>query len=899
MPELPRTLQDDIALIEAILREVLQDEVGPDILTLADRFREDARLIHGPAGMDADRRLREAARSLPLNQAGAIARAFSFHFLLLNLVEDLDRIRQLRAFISDGKPAPESLEETLERLKGQGLDAAAAQRLLSGLDVGIVFTAHPTEPKRRTILERLRRIQSLLIRLDLERLIPTERESIRRELRREVRGLWQSDELRFRRPRVIDEIRMGLFYFDHVVLDLVPVFYRELERSFRRVYGTGPGRLPSFLHFGSWRGSDMDGNPNVTTETMREAAQLQRAFLLKRYEASLYGLIDVLTQSGRYVPASPALTASLLRDHREHPKVWREIRKVNKDEHHRAKVTFIGHKVGATLARRANGYRRPAELLADLRLLQASLRENGGADDADGPLEDLIRQVETFGFHLASLDLRLHSQDVGVAVGQILAAAKKATGYPRMSEPEKVELLTELISSRFRPKDLRVSGDGARVVEALRTLGEIQDEDGEAMMPTIVLSMSEDASDILEVLLLAKVLRLADLREGHSRVDICPLFEMITALERCGDTMGLLYANPAYRKHLQLRRRYQEVQVGYSDSMKHGGIFAARWHLYRAQREIARLSETAGVRLTIFHGRGGSISRGGEPTYAAMRALAPEVATGRIKITEQGEVLSSKYFHLRTALRETEQLVSGLLMAAGGHHGEPEPLWVESMERMSAAGLRMYQDLVVRDPGLATYFRQASPIREIGELNIGSRPLSREGSIRIADLRAIPWVFAWMQNRHNIPGWYSIGSALEAEGDRALLRRMMREWPRFAVLLDMAQMVLGKSDMTVARRYADLVSEAEIRDRIFHRVSEEYEKTTRHILEVAEMREILDSDPGTKGSVTQRAPYLAPLSYIQAELLDRRRRTKSDDPELLRAILLTINGISHGLRNTG
>ncbi|HLE54699.1 MAG TPA: phosphoenolpyruvate carboxylase [Thermoplasmata archaeon] len=899
MPEPPRTALDDIALIEGVLREVLHDEVGPEALALADRLREDATSLRGPRGADADRKLRDATRALTADQAAAVARAFSFHFLLLNLVEDLDRVREHRAFVSEGKPAPDSLEETFARLKAKGVDAAAVRKLLSALDVGLVFTAHPTEPKRRTILERLRRIQGLLVRLDLERLIPPERDAIRAELLREVRGLWQSDELRFWRPRVVDEIRLGLFYFDHVVLGLVPAFYRELERAFRQVYAADAGRAPSFLRFGSWRGSDMDGNPSVTPETMRDAARLQRAFLLKRYEATMSGLIDVLTQSARYVPASLALVASLLRDRREHPKVWREIRQVNKDEHHRAKVTFIGHKVGATLAHRKDGYASPAELLVDLRLVQASLRENGGRDEADGPLEDVIRQVETFGFHLASLDLRLHSRDVGIAVGQILAAAKKARGYACMPEREKVELLTDLIASRFRPKDLRVSGDGARVVEAIRAMGGIQDEYGAAMMPTVVLSMSEEASDILEVLLLAKVLRLADLREGYSRIDICPLFEMISALERCADTMAALYANRSYREHLRLRKQYQEVQVGYSDSMKDGGIFASRWHLYRAQRGIARRSEAAGVRLTVFHGRGGSISRGGEPTYVAMRALAPEVATGRIKVTEQGEVLSSKYFHPATALRETEQLVSGLLLAIGEQSMEPEPSWVESMERMSAEAHRTYQDLVVRDPGLAVYFEQASPIHEIAELNIGSRPPSRKGTLRIEDLRAIPWVFAWMQNRHNVPGWYSIGSALEAERDRGLLGRMTREWPRFAVLLDMAQMVLSKSHMVVARRYAELVSDRALADRIFTRVREEHDRTVRQILLATGMGSILDTDSALRTSVERRAPYLDPLGYIQAELLDRRRRTKSDDLELLRAILLTINGISNGLRNTG
>lgn len=881
------------------LTSVVTVETSPEVARLIDALRRRCEEIRSRGDPAAAQQVRALAEGLSLDQAGDVARAFSFQLLLLNLAEDINRVRRLRDAEAGNVAAPQSLEDSVRRLKDAGLDREAVMWLLASLDVRLVFTAHPTEPKRRTVLERLRRIQGLLSRLDRERLLPAESEGVHRDLRREITGLWHSDELRFRQPRVVDEVRMGLFYFDHVVVDLVPEFYARLTRALDRVYGPNRVRPPSFLFFGSWRGTDMDGNPNVTPASMQEAARTQRLFLLSRYQVRCRELIDILTESARYVPASPALVASLARDRKEHPRTAREIRQVNRDEHHRAKITFVGHKIASVLTRPADGYRSPEELLEDLRLLQSSLRMNGAPEEADGPLEDFIRQVETFGFHLASLDLRLNSRDVGTAVAQILAVSGQAEGYGRLTEEARIALLTRLLQSRFRPKALGASGDAARVVDALRTLGEIQQVYGEAMMHTVVLSMAQQPSDVLGFLLVAKVLRLLDLKEGYSRIDVSPLFEMIAALRTCGATMGRLYANPAYRTHLRSRRMRQEVMVGYSDSMKDGGIFASRWHLFRAQRDLAARSEAAGVTLTVFHGRGGSISRGGVPMHDAMRALPSEVATGRIKVTEQGEVLTQKYFHFPVAVRETEQFVSGLLLAVAAPRLEPARVWMESMEGMARGGEKAYRDLVYGDPGLPVYFEHATPIHEIAELNISSRPSSRKGTLHIEDLRAIPWVFAWMQNRTILPGWYSVGSALESEADATLLTTMHREWPFFTGVLDAARMVLGKTDLTLASRYADLVPDKAVRARVFNQIVEEHGRSVQHTLEIAGVRQVLDADPVLKAVVARRDRYLDPLNYVQAELLDRKRRRGGRDPELLRAILLTVNGISHGLRNTG
>ncbi len=899
MAEPARTIRDDVELIESVLEEVVASESGPETAELAWLFREKCRETRETGNPAAAQEVRRLAEGLDTDRAACVARFFSFHFLLLNLAEDIDRVRHLRETEGGGGPAPQSLEDTFRQLKERGLDRSAVLKVLGAVDLRPVFTAHPTEPKRRTVLERLRRIQALLSRLDRERLLPAETAEIRRELRREAMGLWHSDELRFRRPRVVDEIRMGLFYFDHVVYGLIPAFYRTFQRALDSVYGTARGRVPTFLFFGSWRGSDMDGNPNVSPASMREAARAHRAFVLGRYQARCRELIDVLTESRRYVPPSPGLMASLLADRREHPRTWRGIRQVNRDEHHRAKITFVGHKIASVLTRPKDGYASPEELLEDLRLLQSSLRMNGAPDEADGPLEDLIRQVETFGFHLASLDLRLNAKDVAAAVARVVATRGHAMAYARMPEEKRVAILTHLLETRERPQRLRLSGDAGRVVEALRTLGAIQAEYGEAMMHTVVLSMAATPSDVLGLLYLAKLLRLVDLRTGTSAIDISPLFETIHSLERCGDAMARLYANPAYRAHLRARGMRQEVMVGYSDSMKDGGIFASRWHLFRAQRDLAASSEGAGVALTIFHGRGGSISRGGVPAYEAMRALPPEVATGRMRVTEQGEVLSSKYFHAPVALRETEQLVSGLLLAVTAPRSPPEAAWMASMDRMAGTGERAYHALVYEDPRLAAYFEHATPIHEIAELNISSRPASRKGTLDIRDLRAIPWVFAWMQNRHILPGWYSIGSALASETRRELLNEMHREWPFFASVLEAGQMVLRKTDLTLASRYAELVPDPAVRSAVFGQILEEHGRSLQQIMELAKVRQVLDTDPVLQAVLARREPYLDPLNYIQAELLDRKRREGRKDPELLRAILLTINGISHGLRNTG
>jgi phosphoenolpyruvate carboxylase len=889
-----RTLEDDVRLVEDVLDEVLHAETDESIPDLVRRFREICLRARARPDLGLDREARTLARSLGVAQATEVVRAFATYFQLLNLVEDIDRVRRVRTLALADRVPPDSLRATFVDLRDRGMARDEALRLLASLDVELVFTAHPTEPKRRTVLLRLRRIQDELYRLELERLTPAEREGVRRALRREITGLWQSDVLRDRKPTVLDEIRMGLYYFETVVIEAIPSFYRELTRAIEAAYGPGVPRPPTFLRFGSWRGSDTDGNPNVTSASMRMAARMQRDLILRRYEAALTALVDTLTQSVRPVPASPRLAASLTQDRRAHPRAWRHLRDRFPDEPHREKVAFMAHRVASTLAGRRGGYDRADDLLDDLRLVQASLREGGAPLEADGPIEDLVRQVETFGFHLASLDLRVHARDVREAVRQLHPEVGGGEGS-LATDAARIRLLSRLLASPGRRRRARVPADAGGVVGALRTLRELQDAYGEPMMDAVVVSMASHPSDVLGVLVLGRAVGLVG-RTGS--IDVVPLFERVDDLSRARETMRLLYANPAYARHLRGRGGRQEVMVGYSDSAKDGGIVASRWALYRAQQDLARVADEAGVRLTIFHGRGGSVSRGGEPTYHAIRALPPEVATGRLKLTEQGEVISTKYFHRRTALRATEQLVSGLLSAAGGRSIPPRPEWIASMDRMSEASLKAYAALI-QERDLSTYFAESSPLREIVQLNLGSRPASRKGTLRIEDLRAIPWVFAWTQNRHLVPGWFGVGSALASEADRRGLEEMARRWPYFAALLDMVQMVLGKTDVAIARHYADLVADGAVRRRAYGRIQDEHTRTVEQILGAIGAEEILDSNPDLKASLARRDPIIDPLSYIQIALLERARRSRREDRDLLHAILLTIVGIAHGLRNTG
>lgn len=899
-----RTISDDVHLVGDLLGEVIREQEGERLFRLEETVRELSKSLRKRWTETDHRRLQTAVREASPPRLLGLVRAFSLYFHLVNTAEDVHRIRVLRKRQREGVVMEDSVEGALRRLKAAGWTLGEVMELFRRLDLRLVFTAHPTEARRQTVMDKLRRVRGLLKRLEVARQTPREREAARREAKRVVTALWQTDELRPRRPRVRDEVREGLYYFERVVLDLVPRLYRTLARGLEEVFGEEPPRLSTFLRYGSWIGSDMDGNPHVTPEVLRDTLEDQQRLLLGRYVDLLWQLVAELSSSVRYVEVSQDLERSLHADRVRFPEVWAEIAEVNREEPYRAKVAFMHERLQRTLRRVEGGYEGPTAFLEELRLLRRSLESHGGTVLASGRLEDLTRLTETFGFHLAALDLRLHAEEV-TAAATALTEALGVTGYDALEEVDRVRVLGELLSrggeasQGARP----LEREGPRAAEAMREIPGLQDVYGSEAVETYIVSMTSRASQVLEALLLARVAGLYAPGEA-SHVDLVPLFETRDDLEKASGIMEALYTHEAYGDHLTLRDGRQEVMLGYSDSNKDAGFLASRWALYRAQVDLSRGAEEHGVDLLLFHGRGGSISRGGGPTHAAVLAQPPESANGRMKLTEQGEVIAAKYADPDLALRETDLLMSALLLqTAGVEVTEPRDAWCSLLDKMSKEAGEAYRSLVYEDRDFPTYFEQASPIREIAQLPIGSRPAAREGTLRIEDLRAIPWVFSWTQNRHLLPGWYGLGTALHEalEGGRGEdLAEMARSWPFFRALLDFAQMTMGKADLRIAEDYAQLVEEPGIRDRIWTAIRDEYARCAQAITTVLDVEEILDANPTLRESIRLRNPYVDPVSHIQVHLL--RVSRDGDLPEedvRWRALLLTVHAVAHAMKNTG
>lgn len=894
-PASRRTISQDIHLLGDILGDILRTSHGKATLDLEERVRGLTKELRSGADGQLLADLEGLIKGLDLGEALLLIRAFSTYFQLVNVAEDVQRIRVLRAREAEGGPLGESLEALGRALAQRGLTPQEALDLLGLMDVRLVFTAHPTEARRRSVLEKLVRIEGLLLRLEVERMTPAEEAEIGENLRRLALGLWQTNELRSRPPQVRDEVSNALFFFDRVIVDAIPRLYRRLAGALGASVGPLPGRVPTLLRFGSWMGSDMDGNPNVTPAVLAETLERHRRFILERHDEHLYGLIPELSQSTELVEVSPEFRGLLEEDSVRLPEVWREIAEVNREEPYRAKVTFMHHRIQATIQGAPGAYAGPAAFLADLKVLQGSLGAHGGEAFARGPVEDLVRRVETFGFHLASLDLRLNAPELEEAVADLLG---QAVDFVELDEAGKVRAITEGLSASEQP----VSREIDRPLEALRVIARWQNLHGEEPIHTLIISNTTGPSQPLGALLLARATGLYE-PGRRSSLDIVPLFETLRDLEGAAGVMEVLYAHPAYADHLALREKRQEVMVGYSDSNKDAGFLTSRWALWGAQVALGKGAADRDLRLTIFHGRGGSLSRGGEPTAQAILAQPKEALSGRIKITEQGEVIWQKYSHAAIAERQWEQLLYAFGLAMVSPKAAIPGEWSGLMEAMSARALEAYRSLVRKDLDFPSYFRQATPIEEIAELNIGSRPASRDGDLGFTDLRAIPWVFAWTQSRHILPGWYGLGAALGwaiGAGHLKALRAMAKGWPFFFGLLDNAQMTLGKADMRIARYYTTLVEEPAVGSRVFGLIEGEYQAARRAILQVLDEEEILDSNPTLRESIRLRNPYVDPLNYLQVMLLrEKRSQEEGRGAALRQALLMSIKGISYGLRNTG
>lgn len=902
-------LRRDVTYLGHVLGDTLVEQGGAGLLAVEEEIRALAKARRSSRRGPATEALRSALALLDLGTAESVARAFAHYFQLVNLAEQHHRVRRRRQHAREETAQPGSLVDTLRGLSAT-VPRAALEGLLKRASLELVFTAHPTEAQRRTVLDKHRRLADELARRDLaEGLTPRELDEVDAAIREEVTTLWQTDEIRNERPRVGDEVKNTLFYLEEVLHPIVPRFYAALDEAIAAEYGPGV-RVPSFLRFGSWVGADMDGNPNVTPDVAVDTALAQATRVLALHVRELSELGEALSQSMRVVPASDELCRSIEADEARLPGVAKKLRQRASSEPYRRKLSMMERRVAATRdallkARhegRASapldlgaGYSRPDELSADLSVLERSLIENRGHRAGLRRVVALRRQVEVFGFHLARLDVR-------VSAGWVRDAARSALWLDDEAPLDEARLSRALEGPRV---PARPAMDGMRAMEAV---GRIRALVGEGGAGSFILSMARGRDDMLAALVLARIAGLYRPEEGVAAVSVVPLFETLDDLTRCADEMRGALANPAYARYVALRGGAQEVMIGYSDSNKDAGMLTASFALYRAQKALTVVAREHGVALQIFHGRGGSIGRGGGPSQRAVESLPPGSIDGRFKLTEQGEVIGWKYLLPEIAERNLEQIAGGVLhasLSSSYPEGDELARYEERFGVASEAALGAYRSLV-RDPGFIPFFEAVTPLAELSSMPIGSRPARRSASTRLEDLRAIPWVFAWTQCRLNLPGWYGAGSGLTAlltvaGVDKA--RRMRERWPFFASTLDAVAVALATADMGVASQYLSLHPDPASARRLFTRIALDHGRAVRAIRAIYGQKTLLAHNPTLARSIELRNPYVDPLSFLQVELLKRKRELESSGApvpaDLMRAILLTINGVAAGLRNTG
>jgi phosphoenolpyruvate carboxylase len=901
-----RAFADDRALLADVLAEVVRSSDGEQALALHERTVALARAAR--TGDDAAaEQLAALVADLDVEQAEVLVRSLTRWFQLANLAEDNERIRRLRdrERRDPTTPRPGSLRDAVQRLAARGTSRDELAATLAQAEVRLVLTAHPTEARRRTTLNKLARIFDVLRDLD-ER--PVRAAAARTQLLATVQELWGSDELRAVSLSVLDEVRAGLVYFVSTLADEVPAVYRDLEAAVAEAYPDDPPPVPPLLTFGSWIGGDRDGNPNVTPETTAEALELMRTQCLRFLEGRVATLAERLSFSARVTGPAGELEPLLGDGETRFPELAAELRERNPEEPYRRAFSLVRERLRATRRDEPTGYAGPDELLADLRLAERCLRDGPGALAAAADLHDTIRQVEVFGFHFARLDVREHAGRHRDALAEVFAELGVCAGYAALAPERRIELLVREIDDRrpLIPQDLSgFSPATQEVVRTFRVLRELLAGRHRGAIEAYVVSGTEGPADLLEVLLLMKEAGLSRAGGRDAALRIVPLFEADATLAAADRTLATLLEQPAYREALRAVGDHQEVMIGYSDSNKDVGYVGSGWATYRAQVRISELLREHGISWVFFHGRGGAVGRGGGPTNVAILALPDGTVEGRLKMTEQGEVLAAKYAVNAVAHRELELATSAVLVStldgSATLDAEPRPRFEEVLARMADVSARAYRELVHEDPDFVRFFERVTPVDEISRLRLGSRPARRRAGAGIEDLRAIPWVFSWTQARIVLPAWFGLGSALvaaRAEVGTDVLREMERSWPFFRALLSNAEMACAKADAAIAERYVALWDEAEPRDRIWGAISEELARTRAELLSIRGESRLLSREPALQASIDRRNPYVDPLSFVQVDLL-RRLRAGAEDEQLGRVSLLTINGIAGGLRNTG
>lgn len=903
-------LRRDIRFLGNILGEVLVQQGGQELLDIVENIRELSKSGRADATPGPYNGFKEAISSLHDERRHQVIRAFAIYFQLVNIAEQNHRIRRKRDYErSAGETIqPSSIESAVVRLSEQGVPAETVHEIMQEISLELVMTAHPTEATRRAVLDIHKRIADHLASWDNPMLTLREKEDLRDLMLNEVLILWQTDELRDRKPTVTDEVRKGLYYFDETLFEVLPNVYAELERSLTKYYPGEAWHIPTFLKFGSWIGGDRDGNPSVTPEVTWNTLLMHRELVLKKYEEALNNLKVHMSFSRNIINVTEELIESIHQDStiiHLGDQNWR-----NEKEPYRIKITYMIAKI------RNLEYTSVDEFIADLHVIDRSLRNHYAHNVADKYVQKLIRQAELFGFHLATLDVRQHSKEHEQAMEEVLSKMGIASSYSSLSENEKIATLSEILNDPrlITSPYLDYSESTKECLELFHTIKRAQDEFGNRCIVSYLISMTQGSSDLLEVLVFAKEAGLYF--RGKNGAVTCtlqpvPLFETIEDLHAAPLIMQTLFDIPAYRDGLIALNNLQEIMLGYSDSNKDGGVITANWELRIALKEITETAAKYQIKLKFFHGRGGALGRGGMPLKDSILAQPAETIGGGIKITEQGEVLSERYSVQGIAYRSLEQATWALIKAAMlirfPQSNDQEEEQAEIMAEMSETARNKYQDLIFRDPDFLSFFKQSTPLPEISELKIGSRPSKRNNSDRFEDLRAIPWVFAWTQSRYLLPAWYAAGTGLNQfylkdPDNLGVMQRMYQKWSFFRSLIDTLQMALSKADLQIAEEYSGMVKDQQVANRIFQLIREEYELTSRLILMITGQQEILDNSPVIQESIRLRNPYVDPLSYLQVQLIIELRELREkgeDDPLLLREVLLTVNGIAAGLRNTG
>lgn len=905
-------LKEDIRQLGRILGDTVKSQHGEAVFDLIETVRRNSIRFRREANHDALDDLEALLNNLSSDQSIYLIRAFSYFSHLVNLAEDQHHIRRSRAHMLAGSPAHTgSLSHALKSVFERGIDVQKLLDFFQNAQVNPVLTAHPTEVQRKSILNCQSTITQLLDERDRKQLTQDELRENEEALERAILSLWQTRMLRTSKLSVLDEVENGLSFYDATFLNELPQLYAGLEDRLQ-AQTSKPIELPNFMKMGSWIGGDRDGNPFVTAQVLEQTLAMQSKRALQFYLSQLHTLGSQLSMASLLVEVSPELQALVAKspDQSQH----------RSDEPYRLAISgmyarlaqsykeLLGFDPVIAPTGYVTAYASAEEFSRDLDVIHASLVAHGSAKIARGRLRHLRRAINVFGFYLAPLDLRQNSEVHERVVAELFRAADPRMDYLALDEAQRIHLLTQEIAST-RPLSspyLTYSEETQSELAILLSARQAQMRYGIGAIPNCIISKTDGVSDLLEMALLLKECGLLHPELGRLDVNVIPLFETIEDLRNAAQVMDQLFSIPAYFDLLSSRDGAQEVMLGYSDSNKDGGFLTSTWELYKAELELVEVFARHQIRLRLFHGRGGSVGRGGGPSYSAILAQPKGAVQGQIRLTEQGEVITAKYANPEVGRRNLEVLVAATLEASllSEFEALPQPEFLQTMEELSKYAFQHYRDLVYGTAGFETYFWESTVISEIAGLNIGSRPASRKKSTSIEDLRAIPWVFSWSQCRLMLPGWFGFGAAVSAylkahpETGLTTLRTMYRNWPFFSTTLSNMEMVLAKSDIAVASRYAQLVHDEQLRTAIFSQIETEHAISLQNLKLIMDQDELLLGNPLLKRSIENRFPYLSPLNHVQVELL-RRYRQGDQDERVRRGIHLSINGIAAGLRNSG